>query len=254
MKLQSYVSGSGSPLIILHGLFGFSDNWQTVARLLSDRFEVHLLDLRNHGRSPHADEFNYQVMADDVLAYMHAQDLESVALVGHSLGGKVAMTLATNHALAIDKLVVVDIAPRYYAPHHQKVIQALTAVQPETCANRQEAEQRMQPYLSEPSVRQFLLKNLYRDDEKKLAWRMNLDGIVEQIENVGEALDDAAFYQGPVLFIRGEHSDYISEDDEAQIIHHFPSASIVTIPESGHWVHADAPEKFLTALTDFLVT
>ena len=254
MKLMHYTFGEGPTVIILHGLFGFSDNWQTIAKTMAADFHVVLLDLRNHGRSPHDAAFDYDCMTADVIEFMNDKGISQASVVGHSLGGKVAMQLAVTEPLRINHLVVVDIAPKAYPVHHGPIIEALRSVPVNTLQSRNEADAIMAKKIPEFGVRQFLLKNLYRDEQMKLAWRMNLGAIEHHIEEVGRALDEDTFYQGPVLFIRGRRSDYISDTDEADILHHFPQARITTVENAGHWVHADQPEVVLSLLKEFLLT
>jgi len=256
MKLFFRKSGQGPPLIILHGLFGMSDNWATLARAVAAKeFTVYTPDLRNHGQSPHAEAFGYHDMAGDVMELMASEGLGNAAVAGHSLGGKVAMFLACLHPSRVSRLIVADIAPRFYPPHHQQVLAALHAVKPSGMASRGEAERQMEPYLPDAGVRQFLLKNLYWKEtgqEKHLAWRFNLPVLERKIERAGEALPEGYRYEGPALFIRGERSAYIGPDDETQILRHFPAAVIRTVPAAGHWVHADNPAVFLEYVLEFL--
>jgi esterase len=256
MKLFFRKSGEGPPLIILHGLFGMSDNWASLARTFSAQgFTVYTPDLRNHGQSPHAADFNYAAMAEDLLGLLDDEGLRSAAVAGHSLGGKTAMFLACLHPQRVSRLVVVDIAPRYYPPHHQQVLAALHAVDPAAAASRGEAERQMEAFMPDAGVRQFLLKNLFwkeAGNEKQLAWRFNLAGIEREIDKAGEALPAGYVYNGPALFIRGERSSYIGPDDERPIRSHFPAAVIRTVAGAGHWVHADNPAGFAQCLLEFL--
>ena len=259
MKLFFRKSGEGFPLIILHGLFGMSDNWASLAkRYAAEGFSVYLPDLRNHGQSPQDETFALDVMADDLAELMDDEKLDKAHLAGHSLGGKVAMYFACRHPEKVSKLVVADIAPRYYPPHHETVLAGIHSVDFTTVSNRGEAEKQMEKFLRDAGVRQFLLKNLYWKEEvafphsKRLAWRFNLPVLEKYIENAGTALPENYLFGGPCLFIRGERSDYITAKDTPDILRHFPKAIIETVPSAGHWVHAENPEGFSAVLLKFL--
>jgi pimeloyl-ACP methyl ester carboxylesterase len=252
MLLNFKVTGEGQPLIILHGLFGSGDNWSTIAKTFSEHNTVYLVDARNHGKSPHSDLFNYSSMANDLSAFISEQNIVNPIILGHSMGGKTAMKYAVRTRLPIKGLIVVDIAPRYYKPHHQKYIEGLFAVNLETLTSRGEAEQIMANIIPEIDIRQFLLKNLYRTEDGKFAWRFNLDVIASQVDNVGEELSESYHSEIPTLFIRGEKSDYILDKDESSIKTIFPNSEIVTIPGAGHWVHAEKPEEFVHIVKQFI--
>ena len=253
MKLYSNIIGEGKPLLILHGFLGMSDNWKTLGKDFSEvGYEVHLIDQRNHGRSPHSEEFSYLAMAKDVKEYMDSKGLENVILMGHSMGGKTAMMAASLFPHLIEKLVVVDIAPKYYAPHHQKILEGLQAIDRAELESRGEAEDLLAKYVDEPAVRLFLLKNLYRKTKEKLSLRLNLDVLVKNIEELGEALPEDTNFSKPALFIKGEKSGYIKPEDEKLISRYFPASEIVAIPDSGHWVHAENKEAFYAAVIDFI--
>ncbi|MFD2517799.1 alpha/beta fold hydrolase [Salinimicrobium flavum] len=253
MKLHATVLGEGKPILILHGFLGMSDNWKTVGKELAGAgYEVHLIDQRNHGRSPHSEEFNYLVMARDLKEYIDSHSLANCILLGHSMGGKTAMTAAALFPHILDKLIVVDIAPKYYAPHHQQILEGLQAIEEASLSSRGEAEDLLAEYVKEEGIRLFLLKNLYWKTKTRLALRLNLEALIKNIEEVGQALDPDAVYNKPTLFIRGERSDYITVEDERLIEKHFPEAEVVTIPKSGHWVHAENKKAFLQAVMNFL--
>lgn len=253
MKLHATILGEGTPLLILHGFLGMSDNWKTLGRQFSEEgFEVHLIDQRNHGRSPHSEDFSYTLLARDIDEYCKEHDLEKCVLLGHSMGGKVAMLTAALFPHLIEKLIVVDIAPKYYAPHHQQILKGLKAVDEASLSSRGEAEDLLSKYVSHPGVRLFLLKNLYWKSKGKLALRLNLDALIQNIEAVGEALPDDAYFNKPTLFVKGEQSDYITDKDEALIRKHFPLAQIVSIANAGHWVHAEDKNAFFAAVMQFL--
>lgn len=253
MKLHATVLGEGTPLLILHGFLGMSDNWKTLGREFSEAgYQVHLIDQRNHGRSPHSDEFNYLVLAKDVKEYIDTHSLQKCVLLGHSMGGKTAMRAACLFPHVVEKLIVVDISPRYYAPHHQEILKGLSAVDEAELSSRGEAEELLSQFVKEPAVRLFLLKNLYWKSKGKLALRLNLDVLIKNVEAVGAALPDDAFYDKPTLFIKGENSNYITGEDRELIEKHFPSSEIVTIPKAGHWVHAENKKAFYRAVMSFL--
>lgn len=240
---------TGAPIVILHGLFGLADNLLSIAKALSKTNPVYLLDLRNHGRSPHDPVFNYAAMSGDLHEFLQSHDIHGATLVGHSMGGKVAMYYACQHPKRLDRLVVIDIAPRYYPVHHRAILDALLGVDLAMLQNRQQADEQLAKHIRETDVRQFLLKNLYRTDAGGFAWRFNLPVIDGQIENVGEALPDGFAFDKPTLFIRGEMSHYINDADMDLILHHFPAAQLETIPGAGHWVHAEKPAELLALLT-----
>ena len=253
MKLFNKVIGEGEPLIVMHGLFGMLDNWQSFGKAISKLgFKVHLLDMRNHGRSPHSLEFSYQVMADDLLEYMDEHQLESAHILGHSMGGKVAMLFATENEERAKSLIVVDIAPKAYPVHHQSIIEGLQSLDFDVLKNRGEAEDQLSNFISERSVLMFLLKSLFWKEKEQLALRFNLDVIEQNIEMVGEELFRDAQYSGSTLFIRGAVSGYIKNEDFDNIRFHFPKAQIETIANSGHWVHAEQPQLFFELMTSFL--
>lgn len=253
MKLHSNILGEGKPLLILHGFLGMSDNWKTLGNDFSEAgFQVHLIDQRNHGRSPHSNEFNYLLLAKDLKEYIDTHGLKDCILLGHSMGGKTAMTAASLFPHLIEKLIVVDIAPKYYAPHHQQILEGLTAVNNASLSSRGDAEELLSNYIKEAAVRLFLLKNLYWKTKGQLALRMNLEALIENIEELGQALPHDYSYDKPTLFIKGEKSNYITAEEEPLIKKHFPAAEIKTIPKAGHWVHAENKQAFYEAVMQFL--
>jgi len=243
--------GKGDPVLILHGVFGASDNWVTIGKSLSEKFEVILVDLRNHGQSFHDSQFDYTYMAQDIATYLELERIPKAVLLGHSMGGKVAMQLATDKPENVDKLIIVDIAPRYYPVHHELILQGLDAITLESLQSRAEADQLLSSFVAEADTRQFLLKNLQRTSSG-FQWKMNLPVIRDNIERVGEALDESSVFLGPSLFIRGANSQYIEDDDLDQIKMQFPNSSLVTIENAGHWVHAENPKAFLREVQAFL--
>lgn len=253
MKLHSTVLGEGKPMLVLHGFLGMSDNWKTLGKEFADEgYQVHLIDQRNHGRSPHSEEFNYLVMAKDIKEYCDTHGLNDCVIIGHSMGGKTAMLAACLFPHIIEKLIVVDIAPKYYEPHHQQILEGLKAIDDAHLSSRGQAEDLISNYVKEAGVRLFLLKNLYWKTKGQLSLRLNLDAFIDNIENVGKALPDNTIFNKPTLFIKGGNSDYITEADKPLIKDHFPEAEIVEIPNVGHWLHAEDKKSFFTAVMQFL--
>ncbi len=250
MKLHYRELGEGKPMIILHGLFGFSDNWQTHAKRLADYYHVFLVDLRNHGHSAWSDEFSYDIMAQDVLELINDYLLEDVVLVGHSMGGKVAMRLAQLNESVLEKLVVVDMGIKQYPMHHEHIIAGIRSIDIENITARRQAEEQLSKYIESNGVKQFLLKNIYWKEKGKLAWRMNIDVLEREMPEILKALPEGQVHV-PTLFLRGELSNYLLDEDFDDIENQFIDSEFVTIPEAGHWVHAEAPEEFLNELLSF---
>ena len=240
-----------SAIVILHGVFGTSDNWQTFGKALAERRRVILVDQRNHGQSPHSAEFDYPAMADDLKTLVEDQQLPRPVVLGHSMGGKTAMFFAVRYPELLSKLIVVDIAPRAYPVHHQTILDAFAAVKIDEIQSRSEAEEQMTPLVPERGVRQFLLKNLQRTDDG-FAWKLNLPVIRDNIEAVGEAVPENKVFEGPTLFVRGAKSDYVQQEDETLIKRIFPVAQVATVEDAGHWVHAEQPEALMEVVTKFL--
>lgn len=254
MKLYYRKLGDGPPLVILHGLLGSSDNWFTLGRRFAQEHRVFLVDLRNHGRSPHSPIFNFRAMAGDILQLLHDEALAQARVLGHSLGGKVAMTLALEHPDVVEKLVVVDIAPRAYAPAHLPFISAMAQLDFSQIRNREQADAALAPHVPDPTIRAFLLKNLRRLDNGRYSWKVNLKALQENLEEIYQPVSATVPFTGPTLFVRGARSDYIREEDKKLILKLFPSARIVTISKAGHWVHAENPEEFYQVVRDFLIS
>ena len=252
MNLHFRAVGSGTPLLILHGLLGSLDNWSPIAQRLATHFRVFLIDLRNHGQSPHAPEFSYDEMVDDLREFLKQQRIEKAHLLGHSMGGKVAMRFAQLHPNLLNKLVVVDIAPREYPSRYAGLMEAMTAVDLARLQRRDEVDQALSSTVPDKSLRQFLLKNLGRDAAGHLFWKPDLKSIRANYDSIRRGLPEAKCHC-PALFIRGEQSDYIQTDDVARIQQLFPLARIESVPGAGHWVHANAPERVLEVVTQFLL-
>lgn len=253
MKLHSLILGEGKPMLILHGFLGMSDNWKSLGKKFADHgFEVHLIDQRNHGKSPHSDDFSYQLMAEDLKEYCETRQLKDIILIGHSMGGKTAMMAACQYEELVKKLIVVDIAPKYYPPHHQTILEGLTALEEAQLDSRGEAEELLDNYIQEKGVKLFLLKNLYRKAKDQYALKLNLKALKDNIENIGAGLPAEFTYNGPSLFINGEKSDYIKDEDHDAIKRQFPFAEIVPIKGAGHWVHAEKMQEFYEAVMNFV--
>lgn len=253
MLLHSNIIGEGTPFVILHGFLGMGDNWKTLAKQFSDEgFQLHLVDQRNHGRSFHHNDFDYEILADDLKNYCDFHDLENIILLGHSMGGKTAMLFAAQFPQLIKKLIIADIAPKYYPIHHDTILKGLSALDFEIIESRKQADEILSQYLSDFGTRQFLLKNLYWVEKGKLGLRVNLPVLKENVGEVGEALPINYSFEGDTLFLRGDRSEYIGPNDELLIKMQFPSAKIQTVANAGHWLHAENPKEFYNYVTDFI--
>lgn len=251
--LHSNILGSGAPLIVLHGFLGMSDNWKTLGKKYAAHgFEVHLIDQRNHGRSFWSEVFDYPTMAQDLVRYMDSKNLDRAIVLGHSMGGKTAMQLACTRPERVSKLLVADIAPRLYPPHHQYILEALEALPLPQLTSRAEADEALAQNLDNWGIRQFLLKNLYWKSPGELGLRINLSILKTKMQEIGEPLPDDMVYPGPTVFLRGGASDYIADGDLPLIRHHFPKANLITIENAGHWLHAEQPDAFLESTLDFM--
>lgn len=239
-------------LFILHGLFGSLDNWQSLAQKFAEHFTVYIVDQRNHGKSPHFTEHNYPAMAADLKELMEQLEVESAIILGHSMGGKTVMQFSVDFPQMVQKMIVADISPRYYAPHHQSILKALHDVDFESLSSRKEVEESIKKNIPEPGVAQFLLKGLTWDTKTKMKWKFNLNTISDQIDNIGEALTGYAYFTNPVLFLKGENSDYIQEEDEELIEEIFPMSEVVEVANAGHWLHAENPTDFYKEVITFL--
>ena len=244
MKLHYRKLGEGQPLLILHGLFGSSDNWQTLGKKFAEDFEVYLVDQRNHGRSPHTDEFSYELMAEDLHELITDLGLSDVILVGHSMGGKTIMQFAQNYPELIKKMIVVDMGPKKYASHHDSILAGLNAIDVDVVKSRKEADAILSEYVPQPGVKQFLLKNLYWEvPGEQLAWRINIPVLSDKINSILDSIQ-LETDETETLFIRGEKSNYILDSDFENIKKLYPNSEIKTIYDAGHWVHAEKPAEF----------
>lgn len=251
--LYSKIEGSGKPFVILHGFLGMSDNWKTLGTQYSENgFEVHMLDLRNHGRSVQSDEFNYQLMVNDVVEYCEEKNLNSIYLLGHSMGGKVAMFTATQFPDLVEKLIVADIGVKYYKPHHDEILNGLSAVDFSKKPSRSDVEEILTPFIPDFGTRQFLMKSLYWKEKDQLAFRFNLNAFVANKDVIGDALSEDAIFTKPTLFLKGANSNYILDSDLAEIKHHFPKAELEIISNAGHWLHAENAKDFYDKTMQFL--
>lgn len=255
MKLFYRNYGEGQPVIILHGLFGISDNWVTIGRRLAEKFEVFIVDQRNHGQSPHSDTFNYYALVEDLYEFIQDHQLTNPILIGHSMGGKVAMNFALEHPHYVDKLIVVDMSVRKYPArqYHMNILNAMLSIDFDNVSSREEIAAIISDKVESPRVTKFILKNLYRIGKSRLAWRLNVEDIYNNIENVFEGVEGPYTSDVPALFVRGGKSEYIMDEDYAMILRKFPNATFKTIEEASHWVHADAPDELCKYFSEFLL-
>jgi len=250
--LHSTILGSGQPLLILHGYFGMSDNWKSLGNQFAENFEVHLIDQRNHGRSFHSDEFDYELLVEDLHYYIEQHHLQKVILMGHSMGGKVVMQFAVTYPNLVDKLIVADISPKYYKPHHEYILAALNSVNFTLHTTRKKVEEVLKIDIKEQGIIQFLLKNVYWESKEKLAYRFNLQSLTENNSEVGAALPSFTHFDGETLFLSGENSNYITKEDIPLISAHFSNSQIVTVKNAGHWLHAENSVQFYNEVVSFL--
>ncbi len=256
VELHYHQFGSGPPIVILHGLFGSSRNWQSVARNLANNFLVVTVDLRNHGTSPHATQMGYAAMAQDVSRLLQKLDLAEVTLIGHSMGGKVAMTLALTNPDRISQLVIVDIGPEAYENDYNDLLGAMSGLDLDQITRRSDAQIQLKAAIPNNEIRSFILQNLSFNGAASPHWRINLPAIREAIDNIVDAIpipsDSAVPFNAPAHFIRGENSDRIGERSSSPISRLFPNWDLVTIANAGHWPHAENPVEFLTKLRQLL--
>lgn len=251
MKLFFRELGQGKPFIILHGLMGSSDNWLTQAKMLAGQYHVYMVDQRNHGLSPQSDEFDYKVLADDVKEFIKQHKLEKPIVLGHSMGGKAAMNFAISNPNMLDRLIVVDIAPKAYPVHHDSIVEGLKAIPIDSLQSRNEADKILSEYVPEADVRQFLLKNLLRKPEGGFSWKINLPVIDKNLELISADIQFPGTYQGQTLFVRGRRSHYVKDEDRERIKNLFPNSTLITM-DTGHWVQAEKPQEFVEVVLKFL--
>jgi esterase len=256
MKLFFRRFGNGKPVIILHGLFGISDNWVSIGKRLAENFTVYIPDLRNHGQSPHSMLFNFPALVEDLLEFTEDNKLENIILIGHSLGGIISMHFALQHSFIIRKIVVVDISLRKYQNYddHRHIIDAMMGVDFSNVHKRSDIDKQLLNTIPSPKLRHFILKNVYWRDKDILDWRLNLTALNENLPLIFENTTEENKFSGPALFIRGGLSDYVRDEDLKEIYKKFPRAELLTIPNASHWVHADAPEEFLEIVLQFILS
>jgi esterase len=263
MELFFRKLGAGPPLVIIHGLYGSSDNWLTIGKELSGDFEVYLADLRNHGNSPHTERHTYALMKLDMLEFLDRHDIEKAILIGHSMGGKVAMFFAAEFPERVTSLVVIDIGPKSYhtltdfssqANDHMNILIGMQSIDFSKVKTREDVDIQLAGFVKSSRVRNFLLKNIRRERDNTFSWKINVPVLIKELPSVLEGLDPkiAGITGFPVLFIRGGNSDYLQDGDLPEIRKFFPSAEFVTIPGAGHWLHAEQPELLVKTLREFL--
>lgn len=249
--LHSKILGSGQPLLILHGFLGMSDNWKTLGNKYAENFEVHLIDQRNHGRSFHSNEFSYDLLVEDLKSYINHHSLDNCILLGHSMGGKTAMQFALTYPELISKLIIADIAPKVYPAHHQYILKALSEVDFSIHKSRKEIEGVLSTFIKEKGVVQFLMKNVYRKDKQKLAYRFNLEILQKKYNEVVTTFTTTKTFSKPSLFLKGSNSNYITPEDNMLVNKNFTNAQISSISNAGHWLHAENPQEFYTKTLQF---
>ena len=252
MLLHYKELGEGKPLVILHGLFGTSDNWQTHAKKLGEYYRVILVDQRNHGHSPWSEDFTYEYLADDLERLIVHLGIDQFTLIGHSMGGKTAMYYSQKYPTRLEKMVIVDIGIKQYPMHHNEIIKGIKSLDLTTISSRSAAEQAMIPFVDSYGVRQFLLKNLYWVEKGKLAWRMNVDVLEREMEEILAPIPNIEVWT-PTLFLRGAMSNYILDEDWDAIEEIFPDATLETIDNAGHWVHSEQPDEFIEKVLGFII-
>lgn len=251
MKLFYRELGNGQPLIILHGLFGSSDNWFSLSKIFAEHFKVYVVDQRNHGQSPNSNTHNYASLTDDLHEFLNEHNIEKPIIIGHSMGGKTAMNFAVKYPDKLSKLIIVDIVPKAYPVHHDSILEGLKAIQLQQLESRGQADEILAQFVPDPSVRQFLLKNLARDKNQNFEWRINIPVLEAHIEDMGAGLQFDGQFNGPTLFINGSKSNYFERGDERIVQSYFPSATITAL-DTGHWVQAEKPQEFTKVVFGFL--
>ncbi|MBZ0245524.1 MAG: alpha/beta fold hydrolase [Cyclobacteriaceae bacterium] len=251
MELYFRELGQGSPLIILHGLFGSSDNWYSLSKIFAEKYKVYVVDQRNHGQSPHDSEHNYKALTDDLNTFIEDHKIEKPIIIGHSMGGKTAMNFAIRFPEKLSKLIIVDIVPKAYPVHHDSILEGLTAIALNQLESRGQADEILSQYVPEPAVRQFLLKNLARDKDQSFEWRINIPTLEAHIDDMGAALQYEGKFEGSALFIVGAQSKYFEPGDDVVIKSYFPKAEIATL-NTGHWVQAENPKEFMETVYNFV--
>lgn len=251
MHLNFEVHGDGHPLILVHGFLGALDNWRSMSKRLATRYRVHLIDLRNHGHSPHSETMSYSVMARDLSEFVLEHGIESAFVLGHSLGGKVAMQFALECPDLVDKLIVADIAPKAYPPAHRTLLAALRQLNVSTLKSYAEADTALAAAIGDAALRRFVIKNLEHGSDGGFRWRIALEPIIANYDELTQAITISNAFDKPVCFLRAGRSDYVEESDLALIRSLFPRAELRAIPDAGHWLHIDAPDEFFRIVTEF---
>jgi esterase len=251
MNLFFRETGKGTPLIILHGLFGSSDNWFSLSKVLGEKYRVFTVDQRNHGQSPHTTDHDYKVLTTDLEEFISQHQLQCPIILGHSMGGKTAMNYAVKNPEGLSKLIVVDIIPKAYPIHHDSILEGLESIDLKATKSRTDADNQLQKFVPEAGVRQFLLKSLARADDGSFEWRINIPTLDANIEAISKGLVFEGQFSGPTLFIRGASSKYYAAGDEKLVVAYFPMATWITL-DTGHWVHAEKPKEFTEAVLNFL--
>ena len=269
MKLFFQKFGHGPAVVILHGLYGCSDNWVPIARAIADFYTVFLVDQRNHGKSPHHPVHTYSSMVNDLEEFFQNENITKPIIIGHSMGGKTAMLFAAIHPDKLAGLVVVDIGPGgytnvdNYSPlviAHLNIMSSMLSIDFEEYTTRREIEDELAKTVTDVNVRQFVMKNIQRNTDNTFSWKFNLDALSKALPEImgaislDKVLDGRAINQMPVFFIKGERSDYISAEQKILIRKYFPQAKLEGISDAGHWVHAEQPVKFLEKLEEILET
>lgn len=242
---------TGRPLVILHGLFGSSDNWKTHGRVLAEKYQVYLLDQRNHGKSDWSDDFSYDIMAEDLHSFVEEHQIDNFILIGHSMGGKTALRYAQKYPETLHQMVIVDMGIKENKASHDTILEGLQSIDLNVINTRNGADEQLAKHLPQKSLRQFLLKNLYWIEKGKLAWHINLSILIRKYKEILKATPEE-ISEVDTLFINGGLSDYILEEDKPSIQAVFPNSTFYTIKNAGHWIHADAPQEFLEKVEEFL--
>ena len=250
---SNLIGDSNRHLFIIHGFLGMGDNWKSHAKRISDNnYTIHLIDLRNHGRSFWSDEFTFDIMVDDILNYANFHKIEKFSLLGHSMGGNVSMLFAQKYSDLLEKIIIVDIIPKKYKPHHNNIMDSLKSIDFNSKKSRKEVDNHMSNYIEDERIRQFLLKNLYWVDQDNLGLKINIDVLYEFKDKLSLELQDNFNFQKPTMFMYGDLSTYVKDSDLPIIKSYFTNSEIIKVPNSGHWVHADNPSFFLGKVINFL--
>lgn len=252
MQLNYKVFGSGEPLIILHGLLGSLDNWQTLAKKYAEQYTVFIIDQRNHGKSPHSDEFSYDIMVEDLLEFCESNFIFTCNLLGHSMGGKVAMQFALTYPDYVDKLIIADIAPVRYQAGHNEIFEALRKVDLSQIKERKEVDEILATSIPEFGIRQFLMKGLTRGDENEFIWKFNLKSLWDNYVNILDAFETTEKFDKSSLFISGGKSSYVDSSNSFMVDQFFPNNTKEVIDGAGHWLHAEKPVEFFEKTQAFL--